>query len=483
MSPEPRRLHKAAIGVYVVKAAREGALPLLVIIVLGVLRNGLDAGALETAALYAAIGVAIAAITGYVRWNTTRWWVNRDGIHRRSGLLSTKQTDIPYSRVQSLDLEQGIVQRLFGVHAVHVQTGGGGARGEIVLEAISGPDLEGLRGLIATPAAPVEDVAQRRLSRADLLLAALTAGELGVLLPLLAGAGQLAQNVAGDDAGRDAIRLIPHAAHEWVLALAGLLALAWLISVAGAVVAFAGFTATRDGDRLRIRRGLFEYREATIPVERIRAVVVVEGLPRLPWRLAALRVEVIGHAKEPSAAQTLFPLLRRSAVRPFLDELLPELADDLDRLAPLPRRALRRYVLPPAVAGAAAGAGAWALGTGPWALLLVIPAAAYGALRHRAAGWRVADGRFAVRSLRLARTTVLAPARLRESQTVAQNPLQRRAGLADVQIAFGKRTVARVHHLDAAAAFAQLSGAFTAPIAEKAPDSRGPRSRPRPDAV
>ncbi|HEY6693144.1 MAG TPA: PH domain-containing protein [Solirubrobacteraceae bacterium] len=457
MSPEARRLHKAAIGVYVAKAVREGALPLLVLIVVGVFRQGLDAGALETGALYAAIGVAIAGITGYVRWSTTRWWVDRAGIHRRSGFLSTKQTDIPYSRVQSLDREQGVVQRLFGVHAVHVQTGGGGARGEIVLEAITEADLEALRGLIATPAAPVEDVAQRRLSRADLLLAALTAGQLGVILPLLAGAGQLAQNVAGDDAERDAIRLIPHAAHEWALALVGLLALAWLLSVAGAVVAFAGFTAIRDGGRLRIRRGLLEHREATVPVERIRAVVVVEGVLRRPLRLAAVRVEVIGHAKEPSAAQTLFPLLRRSAVRPFLDELLPELADDLDRLAPLPRRALRRYVLPPALGGAAAGAVAWALVAGPWALLLALPAAAYGALRYRDAGWRAAGGRLAVRSLRIARTTVLAPARLRESQTVAQNPLQRRAGLADLEIAFGKRTVARVHHLEATTAFDSLA--------------------------
>jgi putative membrane protein len=460
MSPEPRRLHKAAIGVYVAKAVREGALPLLALVVIGVLRQGLDAGALRTAALYAAIGAAIAAVTGWVRWTTTRWWVDRDGIHRRSGLLSTKQTDIPLSRVQALDLEQGVVQRLFGVQAVHVQTGGGGARGEIVLEAISDADLDGLRRLIGRPAAPVEALAQCRLARSDLVLAALTAGQIGVILPLLAGAGQLAQNVAGDDAERDAIRLIPHAAHEWVLALAGLLVLAWLLSVAGAVVAFAGFTATREGDRLLIRRGLLERREATVPVERIRAVVVVEGLLRLPLGLAALRVEVIGHAKEPSAAQTLFPLLRRSGVRGFLDELLPELADDLDPLEPLPRRALRRYVLPPALLGLAAGAAAWALAAGPWALLAALPAAAYGAFRYRAAGWRLADGRLAVRSLRLARTTVLAPVRLRESQTVAQTPFQRRGRLADLEIAFGKRTVARVHHIEATAAraaFARLA--------------------------
>jgi putative membrane protein len=356
------------------------------------------------------------------------------------------------------------VQRLFDVHAVHVQTGGGGKHGEIVLEAISDADLDGLRDLVAAPSAPADADApaprERRLSRSDLVLGALTAGQLGVILPVLAAAGQLTQNVLGDETGRDAVRLIPRAAHEWLLAGAALLVLAWLLSVAGALVAFAGFTVARDGDRLRIRRGLLERREATVPVERVRAVVVVEGLLRRPLRRASLRVEVIGHAKEEAAAQALFPLLRREEVRPFLDALLPELADDIDRLEPLPRRALRRYVLPPTLAALAAGAVGWVAGAGPVALLVAVPAVAYGLAGYRAAGWRLAGGRLAVRSARLARTTVLAPIALRESHTLAQTPFQRRGRLADLRVAFGKRTVAHAHHLDAAAAraaFEQLA--------------------------
>jgi putative membrane protein len=45
---------------------------------------------------------------------------------------------------------------------------------------------------------------------------------------------------------------------------------------------------------------------------------------------------------------------------------------------------------------------------------------------------------------------VLAPARLREHHTVAQNWFQRRAGLADLSVAFGKQTTARIRHLEAA---------------------------------
>ncbi len=356
MSPEPRRLHRAAIAVYALNALREAAFPLVVVFVVSGLGGGFDGRALERGALYAAAGTAFAAIAGYVRWRTTRWWVTPEAIHHRTGLLRKKETDVPLSRVQALDLEQGPIQRLFSVRAVHVQTGGGGAKGEIALEAIGDDVVRELRELVGSQAPPpttVEDVIERRLATRSLLLAALTAGQLGVILPVLAGAAQLAQNVFGEESGEEAVRLLPHAVAGWLLAAAALLVAAWLLSFAGAVVAFAGFTVSRDRDRLRIRRGLVAQREATVPVARVRAVEVVEGVLRRPLRLAALRIEVIGHAKEPAAAQTLFPLLRRAEVREFLDRLLPELADDLDGLAPPPPRALRRYVLPPAALGLA----------------------------------------------------------------------------------------------------------------------------------
>jgi putative membrane protein len=274
---------------------------------------------------------------------------------------------------------------------------------------------------------------------------------------VLAGTFQLLTNLVGGEQGvEDASRLAPDTVGGWEIALAGLLVAAWAVSVAGSLVAFAGFTVTRDGDRLRISRGVVERREATVPVGRVRAVRVVEGIFRRPFGLATLTVEVTGYADEASAARTLFPLVRLRDVDAFLSEFLPELADDPRGLAAPPRRAARRYLLLPVVLGALVTVGAWFL-VGPFALLALVVAAGYGHARWRAAAWRLVDGRLAIRSMRLARTTVLAPAHNRESHTLVQNLLQRRAHLADLEVAFGKQTTARIRHLDASEARAAWS--------------------------
>ena len=460
----PRRLHPAGIAVLAVGALRDLALPLGLALAGTVLGAG-GGEPLGRALIFGLLGALAAAAAGLLKWLTTRWSVQDGTVRLRTGILSTRQVDVPLSRVQAFDTVRGPLQRLFGVRGVQVQTAGGGRAGEIMLPAVTSADVERLGAALgarvtsashAVQASPAPAV-ERRLSRSRLLLAALTAGQIGVILPALAVLPQLLGEVWGGDletAGRDGVRIAPDSPMEWALAAVGLLLLAWLLSSAGALLAFAGFTIARDGERLRVHRGLLARREATVPVARVQAVRVVEGVLRQPFGLVTLRAEVAGYAKEAAAAQTLFPLLRRAEVEPFLSALLPELADGLDPVQPVPRRALRRYVVPLTAGWLAIGAASCLLlpATAPWALLAAVPAAALGTARWRAAGWRIRDGRVAVRSLWLARVTVLAPAARLQQHGVRQTVLQRRAGLADLELRVGASTRGRVRHLDAAVA-------------------------------
>ncbi len=442
-----RRLHPAGIAIYGAQALGNAAFPLLV--VLGLTLLGGRGENLTQPLIYGAIGIGGALVAGYVKWSTTSYGVSEQAIHHRTGWLKVSDTDVPLARVEALDVQQGPLQRLFGVQSVHVQTGGGGKGGEIELPALAPADVLALRERVGIPTAAAGESGQRlRLGAGALLVTALTAGQLGIIVPVLAAGFQVLQQVLQDEGGRSTVEALPDSAGAWTVVVAAVIGVGWALSVFGSIVAFAGFTATRDGDRLRIRRGLIARREATIPVGRVRAVRVVEGILRRPFGLAALHVEVTGYAEEPSAARTLFPLVRARATRAALEALLPELADELGPLERPPARAQRRYLLIPVLAGLAIGGlGAFALHS-PWPLLALGAGLAYGRARWRAAGWRLRDGRLAVRSLRMARTTILAPAANRESHTLAQSLLQRRARLADLRFDFGRKTAASIRHLD-----------------------------------
>ena len=451
---DPRHLHPAEI----VLAALENLREILIAAVVGLFVGGGAGGMPPIAgAMLALGGVVVAAVIGYVRWRHTTYSVAGEALHFRSGVISPDETSVPLGRIQAIDATQGPVQRLFGVQELHVQTAGGGSEGEIVLRAVSEAVASEVRAIAGLPDPVARDLPEWRLGPGALLVTAVTAPQLGVILPLV---GAFA--AAGDDVlfgGGEGEQLIDQLIDDpglLVLVVIAVAGAALLLSFVGAIVAFAGFSLVRDGERLRIRRGLLARRAASVPLSRVHAVDVVEGVLRRPFGLASVRMETAGYRSEAAAAQTLVPLVRVRDVPRLLEEFVPALAEApaAPALERPPTRARRRYALPPALFGAGLGAVLTAFVPAAWPSvpLLALLGAAEGLLRYRSAGWRDDGRRLVIRGRLLARRTLLARVDRLQEHGLRASPIQRRASLADFEAAVGSGRTGRVRHLEAGVA-------------------------------
>lgn len=453
----PRRLHVAAALAHAVSALRGIAVPLLAAVLLG------SGSGLGRALAYGAAGVLLSLAAGVVTWRATSYQLLDGTLRFRRGVVSPDDTAIPAARIQAIDTVEGPIQRLFGVVELHVQTPGGGERGEVVLTAVAPRDARALRAALGhtEPATPA---AHRRLGLGALLVAGLTAPQFGVVLPVVGALFAGANDLFGNVAGQDVVGRVEHPRHVLAIA-AAVLGATFLVSFAAAVVGFAGFEVEREGDRLRIRRGLLQRRAASVPVSRVDGVTVVEGLLRAPFGLATVRLETAGYRAEGAAARTLFPLVRTRDVPALLAEMVPGLDGHPPAFVRPPGRSLRRYALAPALAGALAGAAAAgvavALG-GPGLAWLAAGAGAAGGALHgvvafRAAGFHLGAERVVLRMRHgTARRTLVARRGRLQQVEVRQNPLQRRAALASFALALGSRRRGTARHLQAEDAEAAL---------------------------
>jgi putative membrane protein len=449
----PHHLHPAEIVLAALDNLREIALAAVVGLVVG----GGAAGMPPLLGLLIGLGgVALAAAAGYVRWLNTTFWIAGQALHFRRGILSPDETSVPLGRIQAIDATQGPLQRLFGVQELHVQTAGGGAEGEIVLRAVSDEMAALLRAAVGLPDPVARDLPEWRLAPGGLVVAAITAPQLGVLLPLVGGVAAVGDDLFFDAGGEQLVDRLPDDPVGIALVVAVVAGAALLLSFLGAIVAFAGFTLVRDGERLRIRRGLLARRTASVPLRRVHAVDVVEGVLRRPFGLASVRMETAGYRSEPAAAQTLLPLVRMSDVERLVAEFLPALAGATRPLERPPARARRRYALAPALAGAALGAGLTVALPAAWPAIpaLALLGAVEGLMRHRSAGWREDGARLVVRGRALARRTLLARVDRLQEHGLRASPLERRAGLADFEAAVGSGRTGRVRYLEAGVASA-----------------------------
>src|SRR5215216_4449609 len=291
---------------------------------------------LRTVALFL-IGVlvvaALAALWGFLSWWATTYAVTGNSFRLRHGVFQKSERTIPLDHVQSVDTVQGVIQRLFGVVEVRIETAGGGSsEPDASLSALDRTAAQALRRELEGSRQARTEVTKgptvlRRLSTRDLLVAGATSGQIGVAFSIIAVGAQFFDDFLSDAFVR---RLLETLAPNWLMVLlilvpAGLL-LAWLLAIAGTVLAYTGFTLSREGDFLYIKRGLLERREATIPLSRIQAVRISEGVLRQPFGLASLRVESAGYGEDAGVSTTLFPLLPGNEVEELLADAAPEFA-------------------------------------------------------------------------------------------------------------------------------------------------------------
>jgi putative membrane protein len=243
----------------------------------------------------------------------------------------------------------------------------------------------------------------------------------------------------------------------------------WLLAIAGAALVYSGFELRRDGDRLLIHHGLLDRRRRTIPIARIQAIHISEGLLRQPFGLASVQFDSAGYGQATADSGILFPLLPRSQVADLLAAACPTFAIQPDRLQfnRPPERARRRYILGPVWIVLALGLIATALAVwaswAPWwwgasILLLIPPAALLGLWQYRDAGWAFdGDDRLIVRGRTLDRSTAVTLRRRLQHYSIHRSLFQRPAHLATFGAAIasgGRGRIISVAHLDEGVAFA-----------------------------
>ncbi len=510
-----QRLHPAWIIISGVRQLRAFIIPLVVAVILQ--RGNGQIVFLAISSVLALIGL----VTQTLAWMNVRYEVAGGELRFRSGLISRRERTVPLERIQSVDTSENVLQRLFKVVQVTVETAAGGAGTDVKLEALRREDAVALierldaarlrRGESAIPIDPDSESALdgaevprptapagttiaiqgeviRRITTRDLILAGATSGRIGPALAIFAVAWQFADDILGEDIWEQLALQAAHTTIQGLVLIAAIVAVfAWALAFASTVLTFGGFELRRQDDRLIIRHGLLDRRQSTIPIARIQAISISEPLLRQPLRLAAVRFESAGYGKDTAESGVLFPVLPRGEAAELIARCAPAFViddrlisgDGLDRL---PRRARARYIMAEVYAllafvvvvvivAALVPRVSWWWGL---ALLVFTPLVAFnGYLQFRDAGWAIdAADRFVVRGRTFNRWLTITPRRRVQRRLVRQNLFQRRVDLANFTYTVasgGQGGVVSIRHLDAS-------------VADDLAARLGPRYRPVPAA-
>ncbi len=330
-----RRVHPVTPLVHAVSA-----LPPALILLFTLSIGGAFAIGARTIALAVALLVLLPLVVGvlaYLSWRNLWFWFDNDGDFRvDSGILTKKQRRLQLSRLQSVDVAQPLIARLFSMAELTVEVAGSNdSRVKVrFLPLADARDLRsellaraaGLRHDVGeAPEKPIASVAPRDLA-VSLLLRSVTAGLLAltafiiVITVLMSGWGGL------------------------VLALftGGLP----ILMVVAEFMKNFNFTVSQSPDGLRTKFGLAKTETRTIPPGRVQAIEFVEPLLWRRWRWVRIRVNIAGVGGTDSNGNQQETLLIPVATRDIADDIVSRILPGLDMAAmdwhAAPQRSRRR---------------------------------------------------------------------------------------------------------------------------------------------
>ncbi|WNF38087.1 PH domain-containing protein [Bacillaceae bacterium IKA-2] len=358
-----KRLHPVAIFLLSFSALKELIIPMVAAFIFGRGATPLDS---SFTAYFISGGFLVLGLYGYLKWLTFTYEIDDQQLKIRQGIFIKKQRYIRKERIYSIDITAGVLQRLFHLVAVKVETAGGGNEPEVSLTAVTEQDADFLKNqlLISHSQEEVSEVDNEaiqiplspetefkndtvwKLSNQNLLLTALTSSGVGiVLMALIALLSQLEGWIPDEFLIDTFGYLFQSSIIFLIIPVMIIIILAWFVSIIGTVIKYGKFTINKKGDEIEITRGILEKRQLTLSLTRITAIRVVESILRQPFGLATVYVESAGGgSKDEQLSTVLFPIVRKKQLLEQLAEIVPEYAFE-QPLEPLPKRARKRYII------------------------------------------------------------------------------------------------------------------------------------------
>lgn len=348
MSKEINRLHPVSAIITSVKALKSMILPIAIIIISNGFNFSLNFRSdhfFETILLFGVWGVAalLALVGGIIKWRTFVYWFEDGELRVTYGLFVKKKRYIPFERIQSLNYNEGVFHRIFGLVKVQVETAGSkGGKPEVELTAIrkAAADVIELEMRHAkNEAVQQQDQMQvveeaiptpmiYHMSMRDLLVLATTSGGIGVVLSGLAAvASQFSDIIPYETVFHELADFVKIGAFLVALTVMVVLIVAWIVSVVITLINYYDYTVRIEEEKLIITKGLLEKKRITLPLNRIQAIRIVENPLRQLTGYATVVVESAGGNGENGNDKkiSLFPLIKKPDCMQTLEQLFPEM--------------------------------------------------------------------------------------------------------------------------------------------------------------
>ncbi|OFI07540.1 bacterial membrane flanked domain protein [Clostridium acetireducens DSM 10703] len=310
------------------------------------------------------IGISI------LNWRKTIFYINDDLLVSEKGIISKSKEEIPFNKINTIDVGQTLLGRIFNIFTMKIDTGSAVAQ-KSELKIISNYKVvEELRKIILTSKKIktnqsneyiekdiVVPIVEKVITNREILKYTLTKNKLGWAI----GGFFLLNNVLDDLAkffntsfskfisknmNVDFIKTKTIATSIVILIgfMLFLYILITILSIIFETIRLYNFTVKSDKEKISISYGLLNKKEYSFNIDKIYGLRYKQSILQQILNIYTVEIITIGYGDEENENALLYPIAEDNFKNEFIKKLLPNLTFEGELNKP-PKSSLRRFIL------------------------------------------------------------------------------------------------------------------------------------------
>lgn len=325
---------------------------------------------LDEGGVYVIIALIVLSILkAFLKWLTVKFLINNNELIYHTGVINKKRFEIPFDKINTIDISRNIVDRLFNISTLKIDTGAVKEVGEEIKIKVTEIIAYEIRDLINELSNNNinnnvnlsreynKNKVSKTITTMEIIKYSLSKSKIFWAIGGVFFIGDIIQNLEETLSISITDSVIDNIDIEKVLSvglfnaflniLFILIVLYIFISIIYIIfelIRLNNFTVTNDKNDIKIKYGLFTIKEYSIPKDKIYAIRYKQNLLQQFLKIFQIEVVTIGYGDEKNEQAILYPVGDLNFVNSILRPILPsfEFSGEINKP---PKKVLSRFLV------------------------------------------------------------------------------------------------------------------------------------------
>ncbi|MDV4152693.1 PH domain-containing protein [Clostridium sp. AL.422] len=313
--------------------------------------------------------IILSVLKSLLKWFTIKFSVNNNELLYYTGLINKKKLEIPFDKINTIDINRNIIDRLFNVSTLKIDTGAVKELGQEIKLKINEKDVYEIRDLINELSSEnindsielLEKSHQKTFCKTitfkEILIYSLSKSKIFWAIGGVFFIGDFILNLEETFNISITNNVVESIEVEKIFSIGLFKSILILILVFIVMYVFISiiyiifefvrlynFTVTNDKNDIKIKYGLLTIKEYSIPKDKIYAIRYKQNILQQFLKIFQIEVVTVGYGDEKNEQAILYPVADKDFINSTLKLILPsfEFAGDINKP---PKKALSRFII------------------------------------------------------------------------------------------------------------------------------------------